>query len=106
LYPAIIVSPRCPATLASTSRPVTCATGQNYNVDNPLVSSTLEAPWDAISVDFIVELPESHGYDSIMNVIDSVTKCVHFIPIHTPSMPKVPLVCSLKRSGNTMGCLG
>jgi hypothetical protein len=36
-----------------------------------------------ISVDFIVELPESHGYDAIMNVINSVTKCVHFIPTHT-----------------------
>jgi hypothetical protein len=36
-----------------------------------------------ISVDFIVELPESHGYNTIMNVIDSVTKRVHFIPMHT-----------------------
>jgi hypothetical protein len=36
-----------------------------------------------ISVDFIVELPESYGYDAIMNVIDSVTKCAHFIPMHT-----------------------
>jgi hypothetical protein len=36
-----------------------------------------------ISVDFIVELPESHGYDTIMNIIDSVTKHAHFIPTHT-----------------------
>jgi hypothetical protein len=34
-----------------------------------------EAPWDMISVDFIVELPEYHEYNTIMNVIDSVTKC-------------------------------
>jgi transposase InsO family protein len=36
-----------------------------------------------ISIDFIVELPESYGYDTIMNIINSVTKCVHFIPMHT-----------------------
>jgi hypothetical protein len=46
-------------------------------------SETPEAPWDVISVDFIVELPESHGYDAIMNVVDSVTKRAHFIPTHT-----------------------
>jgi hypothetical protein len=46
-------------------------------------SETPEAPWDVISVNFIVELPESHGYDAIMNVVDSVTKRMHFIPTHT-----------------------
>jgi hypothetical protein len=46
-------------------------------------SETPEAPWDTISVDFIVELPESHGYDAIMCVGNSLTKRAHFIPTHT-----------------------
>jgi hypothetical protein len=46
-------------------------------------SETPEAPWDVISVDFIVELPESHGYDTTMCVVDSLTKCAHFILMHT-----------------------
>jgi hypothetical protein len=46
-------------------------------------SETPEAPWDMISVDLIVELPESHGYDAIMCVINSLTKCPQFIPMHT-----------------------
>jgi hypothetical protein len=46
-------------------------------------SETPEAPWDVISVDFIVELPESHGYNAIMNIINRVTKCAYIIPMHT-----------------------
>jgi hypothetical protein len=46
-------------------------------------SETPDAPWEVISVDFIVELPESHGYDAIMCVVDSLTKRAHFIPTHT-----------------------
>jgi hypothetical protein len=46
-------------------------------------SETPKAPWEVISVDFIAELPESHGYNAIMYVVDSLTKCAHFIPMHT-----------------------
>jgi hypothetical protein len=44
---------------------------------------TPAAPWDMISVNFIVELPESHGYDAIMCIIDSLTKRAHSILMHT-----------------------
>ena len=44
---------------------------------------TPKSHWDTISINFIVKLPESHGYDMIMNVIDSMSKVSHFIPTHT-----------------------
>ena len=42
-----------------------------------------ETRWSTISVDFIVELPKSNGYDAIMVAVDSVSKMVHFIPMTT-----------------------
>ena len=39
-----------------------------------------EKPWVHISADFITKLPLAQGYDSILVVVDRLTKMVHFIP--------------------------
>ena len=38
-----------------------------------------ESPWSSISMDFIVQLPESKGYTVILVVVDRLTKMAHFI---------------------------
>jgi len=45
--------------------------------------SVPDARWDTLSVDFVVELPESSGHDAVMTIVDSVSKRVHFVPTHT-----------------------
>ena len=39
-----------------------------------------DKPWAHIMADFIVKLPLSRGYNSILVVCDRLTKIVHFIP--------------------------
>jgi transposase InsO family protein len=47
---------------------------------------SLEVPqrrWQSISMDFITGLPVSEGYDSILVVVDRLSKMAHFLPVHT-----------------------
>jgi hypothetical protein len=60
-------------------------------------SETPEAPWDTISVNFIVELLQSHGYDAIMCVINSLTEHAHFILMHTTLNAKGTALLSPKK---------
>jgi len=52
-------------------------TGELHPLPDP------ENQWDVISVDFITELPELHGYDMVMVVVNLTGKHGHLIPTHT-----------------------
>jgi len=38
--------------------------------------------WDMLNVDFIMKLPLFSKYDTVMTVVDSVSKQAHFIPMY------------------------
>jgi len=54
------------------------ATHKPYGLLQPL--PVPELPWSSLSMDFIVQLPESNGYTSILVVVDRLTKMARFIP--------------------------
>jgi len=56
---------------------------QHSPVDELQPLSIPNEQWDTLSVDFVVKLLESSGHDAIMTVVDSVSKRVHFVPMHT-----------------------
>jgi hypothetical protein len=41
------------------------------------------APWESVSMDFIVELPESHNHNAVLVCVDRFTKMAHFCPTTT-----------------------
>jgi hypothetical protein len=45
-----------------------------------------EGPWENVSMDFMVSLPPSRGFDAIMVVVDHFSKMAHFIPTKDEAM--------------------
>ena len=62
-----------------------CDTCQRIKVVRPAPYGMLQPneipmrPWQSIAMDFITDLPISDGYDSILVVIDRLTKMSHFV---------------------------
>jgi len=60
----------------------TCQQNKNCTeqpVRKLIPNSIPKKPWAHISVDFITKLPLAQGYDSILVVVDRLTKIVYFI---------------------------
>ena len=56
---------------------------RHFPVSELQLLSMLDAWWNTLSIDFVVELPEPSRHNAIMIVMDSVSKRVHFILMHT-----------------------
>ncbi len=63
----------------------TCLTCQQNRTLNKKQAGLLqplpipEGPWESVSMDFMVSLPPSRGFDAIMVVVDRFSKMAHFI---------------------------
>jgi hypothetical protein len=43
-----------------------------------------DAAWQVVTLDFVEGLPRSAGYNSILVVVDKLTKYAHFLPLVHP----------------------
>ena len=51
-------------------------------------NSIPKKPWTYISVNFITKLSLAQGYDSILVIVNQLTKIVHFIPTIEKTLAK------------------
>jgi hypothetical protein len=70
----------------------TCLTCQQNRVVNKKQAGLLrplpisEGSWESVSMDFMVSLPPSRGFDVIMVVVDRFSNMAHFIPTKESAM--------------------
>ncbi len=60
-----------------------CQQNQTFNKKQGGLLQLLPIPeglWESVSLDFMVSLPSSKGFDAIMVVVDRFSKMAHFIP--------------------------
>jgi hypothetical protein len=55
-----------------------------------------EGSWESVSMDFMVSLPPSRGFDAIMVMVDQSSKMTHFIPPRKVPWPKRWECCFLR----------
>ncbi|KAK4399252.1 Transposon Ty3-G Gag-Pol polyprotein [Sesamum angolense] len=64
-----------------------CQRSKHENIPYPGLLQPLPIPdqaWSCISMDFIEGLPPSEGKDSILVIVDRLTKYSHFLPLKNP----------------------
>lgn len=65
----------------------TCQQAKGEHTKLPGLLQPLPVPtqaWQVVSLDFIEGMPVSDRYNSILVVVDKLTKYAHFIPLHHP----------------------
>ena len=60
-------------------------------------------PWSSISMDWIIELPESNGYTEIWVIVDRFTKMAHLVPLQTNTSAKDLVKIFVKEVWKSMG---
>jgi len=56
---------------------------QYFSIGELQLLSVLDEWWDILGVDFVVELPESSEHDTVITIVNSVSKRVHFVLMYT-----------------------